>query len=86
MLKDGLYIQYEITEITIPFSKDDLLKFTMEFGKILTILNIYDSWCFKQTTTQKGKKRLSMDDDLFGCLINSTVNRKRECITKHFKH
>ncbi|KAI8876471.1 hypothetical protein K501DRAFT_279391 [Backusella circina FSU 941] len=84
---DGLFILYELLEIAIPFTIDDLLKFTMGFGKLLLILDIYGEWCMKNTCTiNRARKRLSMDDGDFGKLVDKVVNRKRECIIKHHQH
>ncbi|KAI8875290.1 hypothetical protein K501DRAFT_263983 [Backusella circina FSU 941] len=86
LANDGLYILYELTDIKIPLTMDDLLKFGLDFNKLVSVLKIYGKWCVeKEPPITNSRKRLSMDDDDFDKLIEKTVDRKRECITKHWQ-
>jgi hypothetical protein len=86
LANDGLYILYELTDIRIPLTMDDLLKFGLDFNKLVSVLKIYGKWCVeKEPPITNSRKRLSMDDDDFDELIEKTVDRKRECITKHWQ-
>lgn len=44
LANDGLYILYELTDIMISMTMDDLLKFVMDFNKLMSVLNVYGEW------------------------------------------
>lgn len=74
LASDGLYALYELTDITTPFTMDGLLKFTMDFGKLVSIIKIYGEWCVKnESTIKRGKKCLSMSDGDFDQLIEKDI-------------
>lgn len=88
LANDGLYILYELTEIKIPFTMDDRLKFVFDFNKLISIVKIHQEWGVEKeapTASTSSRKRMSIDDDDFDKLIEKSVDRKRECITKHWQ-
>lgn len=67
---------------------DDLLKFVFDFNKLISIVKIHQEWGVEKeapTTSTSSRKRMSIDDDDFDKLIEKSVDRKRECITKHWQ-
>lgn len=47
-IKNGL--TYELVEAVIPFTVQDILKFTMDFGKNFSVLDVCKTWCTKCIT------------------------------------
>ncbi|GAA5810490.1 hypothetical protein MFLAVUS_003911 [Mucor flavus] len=77
LANDGLYILYELTDIKIPLTMDDLLKFGLDFNKLVSVLKIYGKWCVeKEPPITNSRKRLSMDDDDFDKLIEKTLDNR----------
>lgn len=81
-----IYFTYKLTEIKIPLTMDDLLKFVFDFNKLISIVKIYQEWGVeKELPTTSSRKRMSIDDDDFDKLIEKSLDRKREFITKHWQ-
>lgn len=88
LIADGFYVLYELTEITVPYTVDDLLKFTMDYSKLVSIIKIYNKWCIKNDSDLRSRRRSrsSISDGDFDELVEKNVDRKRPCVTKHHRN
>ncbi|CAO3633350.1 unnamed protein product [Cunninghamella echinulata] len=86
LMEEELYVMYELKNIKIPGSIEELLSYTMHLGDTLDVLNIFNTHYYRSSTEEqeemRKKIRQTYSIPAYMKPTNKTTSNKRQCVTK----